>query len=765
MKSLQSLIPPHIAEAIGGTLMHSLWQLGALALLLILVLALMPQQAARLRYWVAVGTMGLMLALPMATFGYLYEPPTVPLPSDITGMTAAAVAYTMHAQQPVATASTADLSLPEQVNAFFQDNAYLFLGIWLVGMVVPAVRFAGSCWQVHRLRRVGTQDVPYDLAARFITLLDQVGIKRFVGLRYSSQVDTPMVIGVLKPIVLLPMGLLSGLSMEQVECILIHELGHVRRWDYLLNVVQSIAEIILFYHPATWWVTKVIRAERENCCDELVVRLKANKVQYARALLNLEIMRQQTPALAMASQGGDLASRIRRITGGVMPPRRKFDVRGLLFGFLTFACITLLATQSHTVVKAALPFFMPDVPTETAPADTEPQDHKSVVTVVTDVTSDVATDAAGIATNWLGRFLGHLPSMIAHQDSPVTKISIVDDDEEVELRCNSAGKIVAGTRNGLAIPQDDLASYQNRISSMLSRHSPVSPVAPMSPMSPMSPMPAMPAMPPMPPMPSLAPLGRMNGSNFDSKSFEKQMEKFGKEMGKWGAQFEGEEWAQYGKQMEQWGQAIAAQIDPRIFAQFGQDIGAAVNSPEAKQIQADIADLSQKLSEAKTEDERDELTGQIDELAGRLGEISSEAIEGNMEVFEERMEQWGEQFAASMEQMADEQEARANEIEAQMDADRAQIDEDRAQADEDAASADEYGARAEDASAVIGEALVEDGLIKNPRSFKLKLNEDELYVNGKKQPRVLQRRYQRLVSDHLGISVGHDWVTIQHNSR
>ena len=137
--------------------MHSLWQLAALALLLILVLALVPQTAARLRYWLAVGTLGLMFAFPMATFCYLYEPPAAPVNENFTALAFAKMEPNVHPPFVTTTpAVTSTQSLAEQLNAFFQENAYYLLGEWFLGMAALSIRFAGSCWQVRRLRHLGT---------------------------------------------------------------------------------------------------------------------------------------------------------------------------------------------------------------------------------------------------------------------------------------------------------------------------------------------------------------------------------------------------------------------------------------------------------------------------------------------------------------------------------------------------------------------------------------------------------------------------------
>ena len=129
----------------------------------------------------------------------------------------------------------------------------------------------------------------------------------------SCLADVPMVIGHIRPVILMPVGLLAGLPAGQIEAILLHELAHIRRYDYLVNVLQRSVEGLLFYHPAVWWISRVIRAERENCCDDLVVATSGNVQEYAVALATLEQNRWSGREPAVAATGGSLVKRIRRL--------------------------------------------------------------------------------------------------------------------------------------------------------------------------------------------------------------------------------------------------------------------------------------------------------------------------------------------------------------------------------------------------------------------------------------------------------------------
>jgi beta-lactamase regulating signal transducer with metallopeptidase domain len=148
---------------------------------------------------------------------------------------------------------------------------------------------------------------------RFAALAHRLSISRPVRLAVSALAEVPAVVGWLRPIVLMPASIFMGLNAEQIEALLAHELAHVRRYDYLVNLLQTAAETLFFYHPAVWLVSRHIRNEREHCCDDLAVELCGNTLAYVRALTELEQMRHGAPRLAMAADGGSLLGRVQRL--------------------------------------------------------------------------------------------------------------------------------------------------------------------------------------------------------------------------------------------------------------------------------------------------------------------------------------------------------------------------------------------------------------------------------------------------------------------
>lgn len=192
--------------------------------------------------------------------------------------------------------------------------------LWLAGVCLLLARLAGGWWRVHRLYRAACTMPPSRWRAVTERVARQLGLRRLVHVVDAPFVDGPVVIGWLQPVILLPVAALSGLTPEQVRAILAHELAHVRRHDAFVNVAQTLAETLLFYHPAVWWMSSCIRTEREHCCDDVALAVSGDAYAYASALAELESWRAARPAvLAMAATDGSLLHRVARL---LAPPTR-----------------------------------------------------------------------------------------------------------------------------------------------------------------------------------------------------------------------------------------------------------------------------------------------------------------------------------------------------------------------------------------------------------------------------------------------------------
>ena len=259
------------------------------------------------------------------------------------------------------------------------------VGTWALGVGCLSLRLAWGWHVVRKLRVGGTETLDEHWLERFDRLRQSLGVAFPVRLLCSASATVPMVIGWLKPVVLVPAGLLTGLSTEQLEALLAHELAHIRRHDYLVNLLQNAVETLLFYHPAVWWVSGQIRKEREHCCDDLAAAC-GGALEYARALTALAELRQSSPALGLAANGGSLLARIRRLAG-INPPARRGGVWLAVAGLFVVGAALLLpsfgGSRAGELKTSAAATTKPssDTPASAAtpaPAKQAPQSPKSM---------------------------------------------------------------------------------------------------------------------------------------------------------------------------------------------------------------------------------------------------------------------------------------------------------------------------------------------------------------------------------------------------
>jgi len=300
MNEITAWVHRPLANALGWALLHFVWEGAALAAVLATVLFVIRPASARVRYGVACL---LLAAMPIA-FG-------VTLAASLSAHPVRAAAPVQLAAPPgfdsVADSGTAPVPLRLR-------NVLPWLApLWILGVAIFYARGLAGWLAVRRLRRRGVCSAPRCWQERTDRLCARMRLSRPVLLLESCFADVPVLIGYVRPVILMPLGCLTGLSAQQIECILIHELAHIRRHDYLVNLSQSFVEGLLFYHPAVWWVSRVVRAEREHCCDDRVVEMMGDARGYAATLAVLEQRRFPAPQAALAATGGNLMNRIRRL--------------------------------------------------------------------------------------------------------------------------------------------------------------------------------------------------------------------------------------------------------------------------------------------------------------------------------------------------------------------------------------------------------------------------------------------------------------------
>lgn len=308
--SVADLLLNHaLISALGWTLVHFLWQGCLIALIYGLICALAPRHAAALRYWTGLAGMLLSLLTVLLTFALSYSPEAR---FELAPVTAMAVnpflVLSGHFPNTLALLETGiEPALPWVVL------------LWLLGVMCFSARTLRDWIGVRRLLQEGIIETELQLQISLEKLKAILGVQLSVRLLASTRVAVPLAIGWLRPVILIPVSVLARLPQDQLEMILAHELGHIRRGDYAFNLLQVILETLLFYHPAIAWMSQRVREEREHRCDDLVVRFCGKPATYARALTNLEVMRSPVLAPAVAATGGNLLARIRLIINKEMP--------------------------------------------------------------------------------------------------------------------------------------------------------------------------------------------------------------------------------------------------------------------------------------------------------------------------------------------------------------------------------------------------------------------------------------------------------------
>lgn len=304
---LDTLPMQDFTNALGWTLIHFLWQGVAIVGAYWLLTRLLRAEQAQARYWAGLAAYLASAVAPVITFTWQFGNAgsevvtrnlSLPAMSVVNGYPVSAGAFLREALEP---------ALP------------VVVVLWAIGVTVLSSRTFIGWMGARRMTRVGAEPIGAELQAVTVQLATKLGIRRGVRVLRSTLVRVPTVIGWIKPVVLMPASVITRLPASQLEMIIAHELAHVRRNDYLVNLLQLVVETLFFYHPGIRWLSRQVRAEREHCCDDLVVAQCGRPVQYARALASLEALREVPAAPALGATGGDLFYRVSRIVGRDRP--------------------------------------------------------------------------------------------------------------------------------------------------------------------------------------------------------------------------------------------------------------------------------------------------------------------------------------------------------------------------------------------------------------------------------------------------------------
>jgi beta-lactamase regulating signal transducer with metallopeptidase domain len=330
MKAFELLSQPVILR-LGWTLVHFVWQATLVAVIVAIALRFIKKQAASLRY----ATSGLALVSIVVMGIVTLVQVEVSAPMSLATQHGALIEERI--EMPVAVAPAPEMPLSSaDTQAFWSwpvfkqrcfrriEAALPFIVVgWILGACGLSLLHLGGWARLYRIRQRLTQPVSLQLQQAGKDIAGRLGVHHAFELFESALVRVPTVIGHIRPVILLPASTLTGLPIDQIEIILAHELAHIKRHDYLINLLQTVVEILGFYHPAIWWLSHTMRLERENCCDDMVVRAFHNPGNYVKTLAHLAEIQCQETQLAVAATGSSLVHRIERLLSADKHEHRK----------------------------------------------------------------------------------------------------------------------------------------------------------------------------------------------------------------------------------------------------------------------------------------------------------------------------------------------------------------------------------------------------------------------------------------------------------
>lgn len=354
-------------HALCWTLLHSLWEGLLAAVVAGLVLLCTQRASAALRYRLLtlvflglVASVGatLLWELTPADTGALTGTTTVSgrsdvaFPTSVTAGTGGAYLRNAASAAPISFSAAPEPTQPwavaaiHNIAAFCDAHALYIVSAWLLILLAKLTQTGWSLVYIRRIRRENVRPAGEHWAGKVRALAGSLGLRRSITLLESARIRVPMVVGYLKPVILVPMGILTQLPQDQLEAVLLHELAHIRRRDYLVNILQGLVEAVLFFNPAVWWISSLIREERENCCDDIAIEATRSKAQLIHALVAFQEYSLAAPQYAVAFPGrrNPLLDRVKRIVynrNKTLNAMEKFLLSGCL---LVAACLTLAFT-------------------------------------------------------------------------------------------------------------------------------------------------------------------------------------------------------------------------------------------------------------------------------------------------------------------------------------------------------------------------------------------------------------------------------------
>ncbi|GAB2624176.1 M56 family metallopeptidase [Belliella aquatica] len=314
MEWINEIIPENYLYAIGWMLVHSIWQIAGLGLVLWLSLGFLHKKSAELKYRLGVITLLLLVFSSISTEIFYFEPTHESTANQAIFIPENDIVYLPTDFEVPKTSETTFEILSKQI----ERRIPILVNIWLIGAILFMIKFGGALAEIRNLSLKPKKTIEGSWQTALIDFSQKLKVKQTVKLFLSKFVYSPVTYGVFKPVILIPAGLIFQLSPSQIEAIIAHELAHIKRYDYLVNLIQSAMEVIFFFHPAFWYINSIIKTEREHACDDAAIQVGIRARDLAEALVVIvNHAKQSQPQLALAAAKSKTPTldRIKRIMG------------------------------------------------------------------------------------------------------------------------------------------------------------------------------------------------------------------------------------------------------------------------------------------------------------------------------------------------------------------------------------------------------------------------------------------------------------------
>ena len=674
--------------ALGWTFVHSFWQIALIGLLLFIVLRLVPGRSAHTRYTIATLSLWMIVVMALSTF-IIMLPDSKEL-KEITGKW-----LLVGTSQP--------LSLTDKISAWLEVRIPMMLTIWSAGVTILMIRLAFSLGWIRHMRNTASPEDQIQLVLNQI--VQRLKLKIKPGAAGSALVSSPLTIGYLKPLILFPVGIINHLSPKDVEAILTHELAHIVRRDYLSNLVQSFIETLFYYHPVTWWISGIVRTERENRADDLAVSWCGDHLGYAKALMAVQEMQvRQGPSLAISfvSNKGAMLARIQRILN--LPYKNHNQMEKKVLFSLSTLCFLAFTLTSHTT---------PDQQKSTA------VNIPTVVTVKVEKTDSIPSQ---------GTYLIHKKT----------------DDQDVSIKVED-GDIKELTVDGKNIHPSQFDAYGTIIDELFGEIE--APPAMEGFAYPPSPMPAMPMMPPMPAMSMMPPM-MVEGFEFEMPEMPEMPEiPYDRRIQKMYLNELKELWNDGGSTM--------TIINPEIKGMKILHDTTIINGNNTIIIKMDGGDSSVICRQLFSYDK--DLPGMVLENEDFIGQPEewqkyAEQWRGQADEWRKHQDEWRQQSRAQADQWRAEQEQMRSEIRHQQSGNEEQqreIEIELGPMDQMQPLYYEYHTP----RLSLSDQMVRDGLVPPGAEVEVQLTPDKMKINGEKMPESIHERYLKLYEEQQGIEL------------